>query len=74
MRLFIDAIHDGFATCLLGEDESVKVNLPVNWLPGGIAEGMLLEVAIKKVEISPEDESEEIADLFRTLTARQKNK
>ena len=42
MRAFVDQVHEGVATVLLGEDESVTGRLPVNWLPRGVKEGLVL--------------------------------
>ena len=44
MRAFVDRLEEGVATVLLGEDESVTVNVPVAWLPPGTAEGMALQL------------------------------
>ena len=44
IRAFIDRIHNGVATLLLGEDESVTVSLPVSWLPAGVREGTVLRL------------------------------
>ena len=69
MRLFVDAIKDGIATCLTGEDESITVNLPIACLPDGIAEGMLMQFIVEIVEKSPQNEHEEINELFRALSS-----
>ncbi|MHB9131915.1 MAG: DUF3006 domain-containing protein [Armatimonadota bacterium] len=52
MRAFVDSIHDGIATLLLGDDESVTVRVPVSWLPAGVTEGMALrfDVSIDETE------------------------
>jgi hypothetical protein len=42
LRMFIDRIEGNMAVVLMGEDESVKVDMPVKWLPQGIKEGSLL--------------------------------
>lgn len=44
MRAFVDRIEEGIATLLLGEDESVRVSVPVRWLPVGIREGTCLGI------------------------------
>ena len=44
MRAFVDQIQEGMATLLLGEDESVSVQVPVTWLPAGVREGIVLRV------------------------------
>jgi len=42
LRAFIDRIHNGIATLLLGPDESVTVDVPLAWLPKGVKEGTVL--------------------------------
>jgi len=42
MRAFIDQIHNGIATLLLGDDGSVTVAMPVSWLPPDAHEGSVL--------------------------------
>ena len=44
MRAFIDSIHEGVARVLLGDDESLAVEMPLDWLPEGAAEGKALRV------------------------------
>ncbi len=44
MRAFIDSVHEGVARVLLGDDESLVVEMPVAWLPEGAAEGKVLRV------------------------------
>ena len=44
MRAFIDRMHNGIATLLLGPDESVTVDVPLVWLPTGLKEGMVLQL------------------------------
>ena len=44
MRAFIDSIHEGVVRVLLGGDESLAVEIPLDWLPEGAAEGKVLRV------------------------------
>ena len=46
IRAFVDQVNEGMATLLLGEDESVKVDMPLAWLPAGVAEGLVLRFAV----------------------------
>lgn len=43
---FVDRIEGTTAVVLLGDDESVKVNLPVSWLPNGIKEGTVIKFGV----------------------------
>ena len=44
VRAFIDSIHEGVARVLLGDDESLAVEMPLDWLPEGAAAGKALRV------------------------------
>jgi hypothetical protein len=44
IRAFIDQVNEGMATLLLGEDESVKIVVPLAWLPAGAGEGTVLQL------------------------------
>jgi hypothetical protein len=44
MRAFVDRIESGLATLLLGDDESVTVQVPHSWLPSGAKEGAILRL------------------------------
>jgi len=43
---FVDRIEGTVAVVLLGDDESVKVSLPVSWLPKGIKEGTVINLGV----------------------------
>ncbi len=43
---FVDRIEGPTAVVLLGEDESVIVNLPVAWLPKGVKEGTAIKLGV----------------------------
>jgi len=43
---FVDRIEETTAVVLLGDDESVKVNIPVSWLPKGIKEGTVINFGV----------------------------
>lgn len=44
MRAFVDQINGDKALLLLGDDESVKVVVPVAWLPDKVREGQVLSL------------------------------
>lgn len=44
MRAFVDRIEGEIATLLLGDDGSIAVSVPLEWLPDGLREGMCLGV------------------------------
>ena len=43
---FVDRIEGTVAVVLLGDDESVKVSLPISWLPKGIKEGTVIKFGV----------------------------
>ena len=67
MRAFVDRIEEGLATLLLGEDESVAVNLPVAWLPAGVREGMVLQVDLRPDLAATEAAKAETQSLLDSL-------
>jgi hypothetical protein len=44
IKAFVDQINDNIATLLLGDDESVKLSIPINWLPPGTHEGDVISL------------------------------
>ena len=44
MKAFVDQINGDKALLLLGDDESVKVAVPLEWLPAGSREGTVLRL------------------------------
>jgi hypothetical protein len=50
MKAVIDRIEGNLAVLLMGEDESLKVNMPLALLPEGCGEGDVLGIAINKDE------------------------
>lgn len=44
LRLYIERIEGDTAVVLMGEDGSVKVEMPLKWLPAGVKEGMALRM------------------------------
>ena len=48
MKVVIDRIEGKLAVLLMGENGSIKVNMPLILLPEGCKEGDVLDVSIKK--------------------------
>jgi hypothetical protein len=44
MRAFVDQINGDQASLLLGDNEQVKVTVPVGWLPADVREGQVLKL------------------------------
>ena len=67
MRAFVDSVEDGVARVLLGEDESVAVTLPAEWLPEGICEGQVLKVTWEADEEETKAAKQAVEDLYEQL-------
>ena len=67
MRAFVDSVEDGVARVLLGEDESVAVTLPAEWLPEGIREGQVLKVTWEADEEETKAAKQAVEDLYEQL-------
>ena len=50
MKAVIDRIEGKLAVLLMGEDGSIKVNIPLILLPEGCREGDVLDIEIRKDE------------------------
>ncbi len=67
VRAFVDSIDEGIAVVLLGEDESVRVSLPVEWLPEGTEEGQVLRVSWEIDSDETSKAKEAVEDLYEQL-------
>ena len=67
MRAFVDRIEVDTAVLLLGENESVTVNMPVAWLHVGVREGMCLRLDFSIDLEATEKGHEEVQSLLDSL-------
>ena len=67
VRAFVDSIGEGVARILLGEDESVRVSLPVEWLPEATKEGQVLRVSWEIDSEETANAKEAVKDLYEQL-------
>jgi hypothetical protein len=67
IRAFVDQINEGLVTLLLGEDESVRITIPVEWLPAGVREGQVLKLAFHIDLESTDKAKKQTKDLFDKL-------
>ncbi len=44
MRAFVDRFEGDQVVLLLGDDEEVRIAVPIHWAPQGVREGMVLKV------------------------------
>ena len=71
MRIFVDAITNDIATLLLGDDESVRVQLPACWLHDGVHEGAVLQAQITIENAKEHGDRQEIDNLYEALRRHQ---
>jgi hypothetical protein len=67
MRAFVDRIQEGVATLLLGEDESVTIQLPAAWLSAGAEEGAVLRVDFRIDPKATEEGKHRVQSLLDSL-------
>ena len=70
MKAVIDRIEGELAVLLMGDDGSIKVNMPVALIPAGCREGDVLEVTFKK----DENATQEAKDRSKSLIEKLKKK
>ena len=69
-RIVIDRIEGDLAVLVLYEDDQVKFNLPLRYLPEGVREGDHLQMSFAEDEASRESEKQRISDLLNELKNR----
>lgn len=65
---FVDRIEGNTAVVLLGDDESVKVNIPVSWLPKGIKEGTVIKFDASVDEDATQAGKSRVQSLLDSMT------
>ncbi len=72
IKVFIDRIEGDLAVVVLSDDDRVKFNLPVKYLPEGSAEGTHLRLSFKPDEASRKTEKEKIDGLLKKLAGKKR--
>ena len=70
-KVVIDRVEDKLAVVVIYEDDSVKFNLPVDYLPEGVKEGAHLQMSFKVDEESREAQKKRVGDLLKELTEKK---
>ena len=70
MKVYLDRIEDEVATVVLYEDDKVKFNLPVRYLPAEAKEGDYFQLTFKKDKQSRAAEKKKADDLLNELLAQ----
>jgi len=66
-KAFLDRIEGDIAVLYLDEDETFKVDIPVQFLPANIKEGITLKLTIDIDKKNTEKTGKEVEDLRRSL-------
>jgi Protein of unknown function (DUF3006) len=74
MKAVIDRIEGKLAVLLMGEDGSIKVNMPLIFLPEGCREGDVLDVAIRKDENATIEAKDRSKNLIEKLKRKGQGK
>ena len=69
-KLVIDRIEGDLVVLVLYEDDGVKFDLPLRYLPDGVREGDHLVMSFREDEASRESEQKRIDDLLKNLKSR----
>lgn len=69
-KVIIDRIEGDLAVLVLYDDDRVKFNLPLRYLPDGAKEGEHLQMSFASDELSRETEKKRIDNLLGELKAR----
>lgn len=69
-KLFIDRIEGDLAVLVLYDDDGVKFDLPLRYLPDGVREGDHLLMNFREDEASRGSEQKRVDDLLKELKSR----
>lgn len=67
MRAFVDRFEGDQAVLLLGDDEEVRIAVPINWLPQGVSERMVLKVDFTIDDIATREAKAKVKALYDDL-------
>jgi len=67
IKAFVDQIHSGIATLLLGEHEEVTVQIPVTCLPVGITEGTVVRISMTIDQAATQASRDQVQTLLDEL-------
>ncbi len=67
IRAFLDRVEGDTAILLLGEEESVRVELPLKWLPDGVREGVVLRLDASIDAAGTEEGKRKVQSLYDSI-------
>jgi len=71
MKLIVDRIEEDIAVCYLYEDDRIRFDIPLRYLPSGVTAGDHLRVHLELDRESREQERRRAEELLRDLTREQ---
>lgn len=74
MKAVIDRIEGKLAVLLMGEDGSLKVNMPLILIPEGCKEGDVLDIAITRDEKATVEAKDQSKNLIEKLKRKGQEK
>jgi hypothetical protein len=72
VRAVLDRIEGEMAIILLGEDEMIKIDVPISLMPAGSREGDILDITFRKDEKATEEARESARATIERLKARSR--
>ena len=72
-KVEIDRVEDDVAVLVLSDDDEVKFNLPVRYLPEGARDGDHFRVSFKADEKGRDEQKARVNNLLKELTGGGKN-
>lgn len=72
-KVEIDRVEDDIAVLVLSDDDEVKFNLPVRYLPEGVRDGNHLQVSFKVDAKSRDEQKARVSSLLKELTGGDRN-
>jgi len=69
-KLVVDRIEGDLAVLVLYDDDSVKFDLPLRYLPDGVREGDHLQMDFREDEASRGSDKKRVDDLLNELKSR----
>lgn len=71
LKAVIDRLEEDIAVIVLDDDDGVKFNLPVKYLPDGARDGDHLQVTFAMDRQSRDAQKQKVADLLKSLTEKK---
>lgn len=71
LKVVVDRLEGDLAVIVLDDDDSVKFNLPVKYLPEGTRDGDHLQITFAVDRQSREAQKQKVADLLKSLTEKK---